>query len=78
MIEIKKYTYHDEHRVMYRIVESLYYTPETNITLYVNYTGICFKLKIKKRERRVINNVAVGKPQTVKRASSSATIDDSH
>ena len=25
---------------MYRIVESLYCTPETNITLYVNYTGI--------------------------------------
>ena len=24
----------------YRIVESLYNTPETNITLYVNYTGI--------------------------------------
>ena len=25
---------------MYRIVEPLYYTPETNITLYVKYTGI--------------------------------------
>ena len=25
---------------MYRIVESLYCTPETNITLYVNYTLI--------------------------------------
>ena len=34
------YTYHDEHWVMYRIVESLYCTPETNITLNVNYTGI--------------------------------------
>ena len=37
MKEIKEYTYHDEHRVMYRVVESLYCTPETNITLYVNY-----------------------------------------
>ena len=25
---------------MYRIVELLYFIPETNITLYVNYTGI--------------------------------------
>ena len=33
---IKERTYHDEHRVMYEIVESLYYTPETNITLYVS------------------------------------------
>ena len=29
-------TCHDEHRVMYGSVESLYCTPETNITLYVN------------------------------------------
>ena len=35
-----EYTFHDEHWVMYRIVESLYYTCETNITLYINYTGI--------------------------------------
>ena len=34
-----EYTY-DEHWVMYRIVESLYCTPETNFTLYVNYIGI--------------------------------------
>jgi len=27
----------DEHQVMYGSVESLYYTPETNITLYVNW-----------------------------------------
>ena len=34
--------------VMYRIVESLYCTPETNITLYVNYTEIKIKtIKIK-------------------------------
>ena len=25
---------------MYRIVKSLYCTPETNTTLYLNYTGI--------------------------------------
>ena len=34
------YTYHDEHQVMCRSVESLYCIPETNITLYVNSTGI--------------------------------------
>ena len=33
---------------MYRIVESLYYTPETNMTLYFNYTGIKLKKKKKK------------------------------
>lgn len=27
----EKHTYHDEHCVMYRIPESLHYTPETNI-----------------------------------------------
>ena len=42
---IKEYTYHDEHYwVMYR-VESLHSTPETNTTLYVNYTGIKIKKK---------------------------------
>ena len=34
----KEYTYH-EHSVMYRAVESLYCIPETNIKLYVNYSG---------------------------------------
>ena len=29
----------DGHWVIYGIVESLYCTPETNITLYVNYAG---------------------------------------
>jgi len=36
----EEYTYGDEHWVMYRIVPSLDCTPETNITLYVNSTGI--------------------------------------
>ena len=31
--EIKEYWYHDEHWVMYRIVESLSCTPETSRTL---------------------------------------------
>ena len=39
-----QYTYitwaHDEHWLMYRIVEPLYCIPETNRTLYVKYTGI--------------------------------------
>ena len=30
----------DEHQVMHGSVESLYCTPETKITVYVNYTGI--------------------------------------
>ena len=43
MLGISEYT-NDEHRVMYRIVESLFdTTPETNITLYVNYPGIFIK-----------------------------------
>ena len=32
---IKECTCNDVHQVMYRSVESLYCTPETNITLYV-------------------------------------------
>lgn len=30
----------NEHRVIYGTVELLYYTSETNITLYAGYTGI--------------------------------------
>lgn len=33
MMGIKEDTYHDEHRVMYKITASLYHTWETNITL---------------------------------------------
>ena len=33
---------------MHRIVESLYCTPEANITLYANYTGAKTKSLIKK------------------------------
>ena len=32
--------YSDEHWVMYSIVESLYYKPESNIILYANYSWI--------------------------------------
>ena len=35
-----EYTYLDEHWIIYGTVESLYCTPETNIMLYFNYTGI--------------------------------------
>ena len=34
----------DEHGIIYRIVGSLYCTPETTITLYVNHAGIKKKL----------------------------------
>ena len=40
---IKECTCQDEHQVMYGSVGSLYCTPETNETLYVNYTGFFFK-----------------------------------
>ena len=39
---------------MYGVIESIYCTPETNVTLYVNYTGIKTKkliLKIPERKR---------------------------
>ena len=34
---IKEYTRDDEHWLMYRSAESLNWTPETTITLYVNW-----------------------------------------
>ena len=34
---------------MYRIIKSLCYTPETNITLDVNYTSIIENEKLKKK-----------------------------
>ena len=37
---IEDYIYHDEHWVMCRIFEPLYCMPETNMTLYVNYTRV--------------------------------------
>ena len=40
VMEIKECTCCDEHQVMCGIAESLYCIPETNITLYVNYTRI--------------------------------------
>jgi len=53
---IKECTCHDEHLVMYRIVESLYRTPETNITLYVNYSRIKIKTKQNKNKKEVNHN----------------------
>ena len=37
---IKEGTCRDEHRVMYGSVESLHFTPETNIAPLVSETGI--------------------------------------
>lgn len=34
------YTEHGEHRVMYRIVESLWCMPNANVTPHINYTSI--------------------------------------
>ena len=46
---IKACTCGDAHRLMYETVKSLYGTPETNITLYVNCTGIKIKNSMKKK-----------------------------
>ena len=46
----QEYIRHDEHWLMYRIDEPLCCTPQTNITLYVNYTSL------KKREKRKPNS----------------------
>ena len=37
---IKGCTCPGEYRVIYRIIEPLYFTPEANVTLYVNYFGM--------------------------------------
>ena len=55
VIAMKENTYHDEPRIMYRFVESLYCTSETNITLYVNYTGIKNK-SLKTKKKLSVNN----------------------
>lgn len=39
-MEIKELTYQDEHWGRHINVDSLYQTPESAITLYVNYTEI--------------------------------------
>ena len=52
--EDSEHTHFDEHWVIYGIVESLYYNPETNITLYINYTGIK-----NKKERKSIFTVLI-------------------
>ena len=38
--EDSEYNYHDGHWVIYRSLESLYCTPEFNLTWYINDTGI--------------------------------------
>lgn len=48
LMRMKGGTCHDDHWVMYEIVESVYCTRETKITLYVNYTGTKFFKKLKK------------------------------
>ena len=45
-INIKEHVCGDEHWVTYGTVESLYCTPETNITLYVNYKQQTHKINV--------------------------------
>ena len=42
----------------YTIVESLYHPPETNRTLYVNYSGIKMK-KISKKINKIIQLITI-------------------
>ena len=53
-MEIKEFTYHDKHGVLYRIVEPLYCTPETNVTVYVTYTGIKILKKFKNLKHYIL------------------------
>ena len=46
MVTDVDYTYHGEHQIICRIVESLCCKPEINVILYINYTSI------KKRESK--------------------------
>ena len=45
---------------MYRIAESLYFTPETNVTLYISYNSI------KIIRKRKMNYLGVGKLEAKK------------
>lgn len=40
MVTDGDYIYHGKHWVIYKIVEYIYCIPESNKTLYVNYTSI--------------------------------------
>ena len=53
----KEYIYCDEHWIVYRTVETLHCTPETNITLYVNYTGIKIIKKKQPKTKKVTTYV---------------------
>ena len=51
MVTDGNYTHCGEHWVMYRIVESLYCTPETNTTLYVTHIISIFLKKVTDSEK---------------------------
>ena len=55
MVTDSNYNYCGEHCIMQRIIESLCCTPETNITLYANYTSmiILFLKKIPKNDAEI-------------------------
>lgn len=48
-----------EHRITYRVVESLCCTPETNAALCVNYTSINQQQWLKKKKKEAENRVNV-------------------
>ena len=61
MIDVNQ-TYSDDHFIIYTNIKSLCYTPEANITLYVNYISIKKKefgkdMQITYFEIQVINRV---------------------
>lgn len=54
---------------MYRIIESLYCTPETNTALYANYIGIKIKNLIK------LNQYVVSVGEDLEKLGSMYTVD---
>ena len=79
MVGIKECLCCDEHQVMYGIAESLYFKPETNNTLYVNYTGINFFQKKKAIEDRLETSLhfvsLVSKRSSIARHFGSLSLD---
>ena len=72
MIGIKEGTGHHEHRVKRGSVELLYCTPEANVTLYVNYTGIKIKSKNKINKIKTTPPKGIGNNRSLPRRKHSS------
>ena len=61
MTGTKKGTCYDEHGVKCRSAESLYHTPETNVTLYVNSLELKFKkLRCDRKDKKAVATGTTG------------------